>query len=242
MAWVFVVVIQTVWRILYGMSSLVRLLHGLLALLQRMGWAYLLALAVAVLALYGFAELTEEVLEGEFQSLNEGVLLALHAARQAWLDRLALALSRLGGASGTTFVSGAAILFWIARRRFLDAAGLLVVIGGGALLIPLLKNWFQMPRPDLFVSLAPESTFSFPSGHATISVCLYGYLAAITVMESPRKIWRWCAALLFAGVALGIIWSRLYLGVHWLTDVMAGTLVALFWVSVSLALKRTFQA
>lgn len=212
------------------------------ALVVRLGWAYVLALTTAILALYGFARLADGVLEGEFQALNEGVLVAIHSGKSAWLDTLALELSRLGGVSGTVIVTAMAVVFLMVRRRSLDAAGLLVVVFGGALLIPLLKNWFRQPRPDLFVSLAPETSFSFPSGHATISVCLYAYLAALTVMQDPRKPWRWAVAGLFGMTALGVIWSRLYLGVHWLTDVVAGSLVAFFWVSVSLGLKRLYRS
>jgi membrane-associated phospholipid phosphatase len=71
-----------------------------------------------------------------------------------------------------------------------------------------------------------------------VSLCLYGDLAAFLVLDEPRKAWRWGCAAALVLVALGICWSRLYLAVHWVTDVVAGGLVAVFWIASCLWIRR----
>jgi membrane-associated phospholipid phosphatase len=205
----------------------VRLFH----LLKRLGWFYAVGLLVAATALVAFAMLTNEVLEGEVQDVNLAVLRSLHAHPNRALDIGALTLTWQGDVTGTICVSVLTWLFFVSRRRFLEAITLLLVVAGGTALMVILKHVFRQPRPDLFESLAPTTGYSYPSGHAMLSVCLYGYLAAVVVRNRPGQIWRWCAALGMGLLAAAIAWSRLYLGVHWLSDVGAGSLAALFWVA-----------
>jgi len=203
-------------------------------LLNRLGWFYALAAAIAVVALLGFAELSEEVLEGDVRAVDEAVLRSLYANASPPLDSFALMLSRLGGVVGTATVGCVAVLAFLGRRRRLDAGTLALTLLGATALVAILKHTFRQPRPDLFESLAPEQGFGFPSGHALMSVALYGYLGAVLVMDGPRRAWRWVAGSAFLGLSLGIVWSRLYLGVHWLSDVTAGSLVAVFWLACCL--------
>jgi undecaprenyl-diphosphatase len=127
--------------------------------------------------------------------------------------------------------SATAVLAWRGRRV---SAMLFVasVLGGFGLEI-LLKAIFQRPRPNLVAPLASVSTYSFPSGHATMVTVFFGGLAAVvfhvTARPAPRAVAALGAALAITSVGL----SRITLGVHWLTDVAAGILVGLFWVSIS---------
>ncbi len=119
------------------------------------------------------------------------------------------------------------------RRRILDAATLAIVLVGGGLLSTLLKIVFQQERPQLFSSIIPPpGDYSFPSGHSLIAFCLYGFFAAWLVLDSPREPWRWLVGLVSLGIAGLVAFSRLYLGVHWPTDVIGGMLIAIFWVSL----------
>lgn len=220
-----------------GPNGIVRaLLLGIVRLVQRLGWVYALGWGTALALLALFADLAEDVLEGEFTALNHAILNGIHSHASPWLDALALALSALGGIMGTVLVGGAAVALLTALRRPIDAATLIIVLAGGGTLTFVLKHLFQQPRPDLFESLAPETTYAFPSGHSLMSVCLYGYLSLLVLLEHPRKTWPAALALLL--LPLGIMASRLYLGVHWFTDVVAGGLVASLWLTICLMLRR----
>lgn len=202
-----------------------------------MGWIVILGWGGALVMLFLFAALTEEVLEGEFVVFNHAILHVLHALSAPWLDRLALGLSALGGIVGTLVVSSLVLVLLLVMRRTIDALAFLILLAGGSALTVVLKHVFRQPRPALFESLAPETSFSFPSGHSLISVCLYGYLGMLLALGRPP--WGGLAALGLWLVPMAIMWSRLYLGVHWLTDVVAGALVANFWLLVCLLLRRS---
>lgn len=212
------------------------LIEGLIRLLGRLGWVYAMGWLFALGLLTLFAKLADDVLEGEFTKLNHAVLNFLHAHANPWLDQMALSLSALGGITGTFVIAGLLVFFLLMRRRALDAATLVIVLAGGGVLTWVLKQIFRLPRPSLFESLAPETSFSFPSGHSLVSVCLYGFLSILLLSTDPRRTWPAALALLLLPV--GIMWSRLYLGVHWLSDVLAGALVAGFWLTVCLMLRR----
>lgn len=215
---------------------LMALIAGLLRLIRRLGYIYALGWGTAFALLYLFADLSDDVLEGEFTTLNHAILELLHAQATPWLDQLALSLSALGGIMGTLLIGTAAMALLAVRKRLLDAATLLIVLAGGSALTITLKQIFRQPRPAVFESLAPETTFSFPSGHSLMSVCLYGFLALLVLLEKPRLTWPLALALLL--LPAGIMGSRLYLGVHWFTDVLAGGLVACFWLTVCMMLRR----
>jgi undecaprenyl-diphosphatase len=119
------------------------------------------------------------------------------------------------------------------RRRELAAAGLLVAAWGGALLLySLTKHFVQRPRPPshLWLTNVGRSS-SFPSGHATQSLATFLALAAVGAVWLPRV--RWPARALALLLAAAIGWSRVYLGVHWTTDVLAGWLIAAVWLGVA---------
>ena len=134
--------------------------------LISLAWLYALELAIAALALVGFARLAREVAEGELHSLNVRVLQGLYDHRSPGLDALAIGLSRLGDPAGTTVVGTLGVLVFCFHRRFLDAAVSVATLLGGAVLSLVLKQVFQHPRPDLIVSIAPETGYGFPSAHA----------------------------------------------------------------------------
>ena len=109
---------------------------------------------------------------------------------------------------------------------------LTVVLLGATGVIVSIKDIFQHPRPALFPSPYPERGYSFPSGPALMSVCLYGSLAGGLLRNFSSRWWSWMGALACGLFALSIVWCRLYLGVHWPSDVTGGMLLGAMWVVV----------
>ena len=154
---------------------------------------------------------------------DEPVLQGLHRAATPALDRLAVFFTIVGN-TGPMIAAGVlttAALVYLRRRReaWLFALG----VGGSMLLTQVIKHVATRPRPALWVSLRPEHTFSFPSGHAMDT----GALAAALFFVLPRHRRLWALAPLFA---LSVGWARMYLGVHFPSDVLAGWSSAVGWV------------
>jgi len=142
---------------------------------------------------------------------------------------------------GLLVVIVAGLLF--AKHHWRWAAYLVFTTLGGSLLNVALKAYFHRTRPDLAEALRHASGFSFPSGHAMGSTVVFGALAYVGVRAFSRWQWRWRAAALALAVAmiLAIASSRIYLGVHWISDVGAGMAAGLVWVTTSTVAYETFR-
>lgn len=173
-----------------------------------------------------FVAIADEVLDGETLAFDEAILVAINGTSSAFWDSFFSAITHLGGVAGVIIISGiiTAVLFF--RKKYRDIALLAVSVGGAALLNVVLKLIFERPRPDLWEQLVIETSFSFPSGHAMISSALA--FSVIVIAWNTR--FRWYAVWLGALFTLAIGFSRLYLGVHYPTDVLAGWLVSGAWV------------
>ena len=203
-------------------SSLAAALRGNLGRLA-------LLFAGVLLPLWLFAELADEVHELEELVFDDALLLWLNGLAGPRLDAFFVFLSRIGYAWGVVPFDIALSLALLAWKRWREAAFAIVALAGSALLNLSAKQFFQRDRPSLWESIAPESTFSFPSGHAMGSMTL----AAVLVLLCWHTRWRWpilAAALAFTGL-VGL--SRLYLGVHYPSDVLAGWAAGLAWVAGS---------
>lgn len=209
--------------------------------MQRLGWYYSLAFATAVCMLWAFAALVEEVLERDTAAFDQAVLLWLREHSSAWADGLALGFAVIGSPAGITLLTalGAAALF--RKGRAIDAVTLGLALGGAGLLTYSLKRVFNMPRPALWSQIVTEQTASFPSGHALLSWSLLGFIGVWLVLESPRQPWRWAVAAVCFVAAAMIGLSRAYLGVHWPSDILAGSIVATFWLAVCFAGRQWFS-
>ncbi|MBI1760254.1 MAG: phosphatase PAP2 family protein [Acidobacteria bacterium] len=146
----------------------------------------------------------------------------VHSRAQPWLDAWMSALTR-GGEPRTlllfALLCGAFLL--IRQRRKRDPALLLLAFSLSYLINPQLKLFFQRARPQLWDTLIVRpGDYSFPSGHATSSMAVYGMVALLLAQAWPR--WRWYFWLSAALLISLIGFSRVYLGVHWLTDVLGG--------------------
>lgn len=193
--------------------------------LRRYGLRLVLLFIGLLLPLWGFAELVDEVREGEPFVFDEPVLLFAHQMATAGFDRVFLLFSALGYQRGVVPFDIAFVLALALRRRAREGLFAGLALGGSALLNIATKHLFARERPALWDSIAPETTFSFPSGHAMGSMTL----AWVCLLLAWRTPWRWPVT---AGVALfttlvGL--SRVYLGVHYPSDILAGWTAASVW-------------
>jgi len=147
-----------------------------------------------------------------------------------------IGISFLGG-DGLTIAAIVALVVFVSFRWRRATLWLVVTILGALVLDLTLKYAFHRARPTPFFVALPR-TYSFPSGHALFSFCFYGVLAGLLVGRTRSRLARvliWLSAAILV-VAIGV--SRIYLGVHYPSDVIAGYLAATLWVSTLLALDR----
>ena len=212
----------------------------------RAEFAVLMALLVVAGGLLAFAELAEEMSEGENHQFDRAVLLALRqpddSARPIgpeWLVNAMVDLTSLGSTSVltlfTVFVAG----YLFVSRKIISAVMVPVSVGGAAIAMNALKNVFARTRPDVVPHLVEVTSASFPSGHAMVATAAYLTLGVIMAEASPRRvgIYVMTAAMAFA---LLIGFSRVYLGVHWPTDVLAGWCAGAAWAMACWLLTYRF--
>lgn len=195
---------------------------------SRRGWLGIWTVTGALLLLFLF--LAQNVRLEQGLSWDSTMMVALGRLRTPWLDPLVTGLTWLGGALGAILVTlgTVALLTWSGERA--AAAALTGSVIGGVLLNLFLKDYFARPRPDIITPLVTETSFSFPSGHAMTAVALYGYLAVL-LWRRNRGGWALIPFLLTLAIAL----SRVYLGVHFPSDVLGALAVGWLWVGVVLA-------
>jgi membrane-associated phospholipid phosphatase len=163
---------------------------------------------------------------------DRSVTLALRDLQTPALTRIFRAVTNLGDYRflvPATLVASGALVF--AGRRVSALLFLGSVVGGFAL-ESILKIAIHRSRPDLWPALVAERTFSFPSGHATMCSLFFGGVAAVVLHVTRRQAIRVAAIVAAVTLIVAVDFSRLYLGAHWLTDVVAGTLLGLFWVVI----------
>ncbi|ACC84485.1 phosphatase PAP2 family protein [Nostoc punctiforme] len=205
-------------------------LTGLIATIGIFG------LASCLLILFVLAKIAEEVLEREAFRFDTTFLLWLHQFANPSLDNFMLFITNLGNPSTVVIVvSVNLILLWWQHYRE-EAKFFVLACLGGFILNTGLKLFFSKPRPELWHRLIYEKSFSFPSGHALGSMVLYGFIAHELATHYPRfaKFIYSLTVILIA--AIGI--SRLYLGVHWPTDIIAGYGVGFLWLMICITMLK----
>ena len=200
-------------------------------------------LAVAALAMWGFATIAQEVWEKETYAFDTSILLYLRSLHDPLRDRVMLAFTFFGEPNLLLALSvSLGIILWVRKHR--SEATTIAVTGAGALgLNILLKQLFARARPQLWERTVDVRFYSFPSGHAMISMVIYGLLGYLLGSRFPKQRW-WIYSLTVILVAI-IGLSRLYLGVHWPTDIIAGYTAGLVWLIAciySLEVWKQFRA
>src|SRR5207302_2043349 len=153
--------------------------------------------------------------------------------RTAFDTSFFIVMSDIGSPVGMMSIAGLAMIALAIRKKWRWLLYLAVTAGGGALLNMELKRFFARARPDVAEMLLRANGYSFPSGHAMGSTVVLGALSYLAIRASAR--WRWKAAALALAITLiiSIAASRVYLGVHWISDVGAGITAGVTWVMVT---------
>lgn len=198
--------------------------------------AWVIWLGVCLLLLFGLANLAEEVLEQEAFAFDEAILLWINGFANPTLDRVMLTATRLGDPEVVVPLTcvGVVWLWW--RWRWRIAAIFAITCIGGAVLSTGFKLLFEKARPALWPQLITETSYSFPSGHALGAMVLYGFSAYLLAQwfQPQKRLIYGVAALLIGSIGF----SRIYLGVHWPTDVVAGYSIGFLWLSLCVGLLQ----
>ena len=209
---------------------------------QFVSLSLLLGLAAAIGALIFFGWLADEVLEGETRHFDEVTRAAVHQFASPVLTTIMRGLSFVGSTLALTIASIAVVVCLAMRKLGREAKLFALTMLGGALLNTILKLAFKRTRPIPFFNLSTPETYSFPSGHSLMSACFFGALAALLTARIKSRRLRIIIWIVATAMFLLIGLSRIYLGVHYTTDVIAGFAAALIWVLmirfVELELKR----
>ena len=205
----------------------------------------LLVLALAIAGVWAFAELADEVVEGATRNLDRDLLLLLRTPGDPddpvgpdWVEEIMRDFTAMGGIAVLTIATLAVAGFFLLQRKFSSTLYLLVAVGGGLLISSVTKEAFDRPRPDLVPYGSIVHTASFPSGHSMLAAVVYltlGVLVARTLPQRRLKIYVLSLAT-FVAILVGL--SRVYLGVHWPTDVLAGWLAGVAWACLCMLVAR----
>lgn len=218
------------------------------ALGRRADFALLAALAVLAAGAFGFAEVADVVTEGEARAVDRRILLAFRSAGDLGdpigseaVEEAVRDLTALGGVLLTTLTT-----LLVAGYHFLDGRRrtslfVLATVASGVGVVFALKLGFDRPRPDLVPHAMEALSPSFPSGHAATSAVVYLTLGALGAGALPRRRLKVYAVAVAAAVTLGVGLSRVYLGVHWPTDVLAGWTLGAAWALATWLLARDLR-
>lgn len=210
--------------------------HRVPSFLARVEARTLIVLLLIAAALWGFWAIADEVTEGGTRAWDQSLLLALREpgdaddpvgggnAEEAMRD-----LTALGGATWLVFLSAATAGALALMRQGRSALLLVAAVAGGQLLSHTTKGFFARPRPDLVSHEAYVHTASFPSGHSMMAAVTYLTLAVMLARATPSRRLKAYYVVLAALLTVAVGVSRVYLGVHWPSDVLAGWMIGAAW-------------
>lgn len=211
-------------------------------LIGALGIFLIAGFAIAAAGTLGFAELAEHVRSGSTTDFDDSVLRWLGAHHSKLLDATMLEVTALGTGMVVLAIAGIAGLFLVLTRHRYSALLLLASTAGGLILNGILKAGFDRPRPQIFAWGTNAVSSSFPSGHAMSAAIVYGTVAYLAA-RLQRRGWARVLTMLIALVLIVLIAvSRMYLGVHYPTDVLAGLIIGLSWAGFCMAGLESFQA
>lgn len=205
----------------------------------------LILLGIIVVAVWTLAELTDEVVEGSTRNLDRNILLLLRTPSDLsdpigpwWLEEMGRDITALGGVAVLTLTTLIVSMFFLLLRRWASVLYILVTVGGGILISSIAKDYFDRPRPDLVPHDAIVHTASFPSGHSMMAAIVYLSLGVLIARVQPRFVLKLYAMSVAILLTLFVGVSRIYMGVHWPTDVAAGWLAGGAWAMICLIVAR----
>lgn len=196
-------------------------------------------LLLAGVALWIFAKISDEVLEKESYTFDTRILLAVRRLHTTLLDQAMMGITFIGDPS-VLFVICVCMGVWLYRHHRRSQATTLLISAVGAIALNVwLKYVFARTRPNLWEHIVDVGRYSFPSGHAMVSLVIYGligYILATRFPQQQKSIFIFTLLLIFA-----IGFSRLYLGVHWPTDVLGGYAAGLVWLITCILSLRVWR-
>ena len=197
--------------------------------------------AIALIGTLGFAELAEHVTAGATQAFDERVLVWLGSHRNPLTDTAMLEFTALGTATVVLMIAGVASLFLVLTRHKYSALLLGVATVGGLALNLVLKIGFHRPRPEVVVWGTQAFSSSFPSGHAMSAAIVYSTVAYLGARLQKHLLSKLLTMFGAVFLVLMICLSRLYLGVHYPSDVAAGVAIGLAWAGFCMATLEGIQ-
>ncbi|MCE0763023.1 phosphatase PAP2 family protein [Pseudonocardia kujensis] len=220
------------WALVAALSVCGRLPHG-----RRLSAATSIGTGVAAVVFALQATVVDAVADPDgISAADVPVLDWFVGHRSPGATALALTISAVGGTAAMAVLAAVATLvLWFRRRRW-EAVVVVLASAGAGVLVETLKNVYDRPRPPEATRLAVETNYSLPSGHALGSTVVLGVLCAVAVVVLRGVAVRTAAVVLAVAAVAVIGLSRLYLGVHWLTDVLDGWLVGATWLALCVTL------
>jgi undecaprenyl-diphosphatase len=186
-------------------------------------------LAGAALAILAFVRITRELIEGDVSALDRAILLAVARTRTPWLTITAIDVTALGSITLVVLFSVFTLVVLLALRDRLGALQLLAASAGAGILTLVSKNIIERVRPEEAPQLIVVSGFSYPSGHSVSTSALYLTIAIIAGRYIPHPGARAAIFLAVSAVLIMVGASRVYLGVHYATDVVSGISLGAAW-------------
>lgn len=216
--------------------------------LRRGDFVLLTVVGLLAAGMWAFIELAEEVFEGGTESFDRRILLAMRTSGDVddplgprWLEEMGRDFTALGGVGVLTAVSLTVVAYLLLQQRAKTVLFVFASVGGGILISHLLKDFFDRPRPDLVPHGSIVYTASFPSGHSMLSAVTYLSLAALLARTHKRRVEKVYFILVAVVLTAVVGVSRVYLGVHWPTDVLAGWTAGSFWALLVWTVARWLQ-
>jgi undecaprenyl-diphosphatase len=210
-------------------------------LVAAFGIFLVVGLLVAGIGVVGFVALASHVQSGKTQALDDAVIRWMGAHHTRALDAAMIELTALGTGTVVIMIVAVAALFLVLTSHKYSAILLLASTAGGLVLNGMLKIGFNRPRPSIFLPEVHTVSSSFPSGHAMSAAIVYSTVAYLAARLHKRRWARWLVmTAAFVVIALISI-SRLYLGVHYPSDVVAGVAIGLAWAGFCMATLEAIQ-
>jgi undecaprenyl-diphosphatase len=216
--------------------------------LGRYETSVLVAIVVVVGALWGFVEIADQVRDGETLRFDDWALRTLREPNDLskplgpkWLPNVGRDLTALGGVTFLSLLTLTVVGYFWLRKMYAVGMLVLAITVGASLLNVGLKEYYERPRPELVPHLADVYTASFPSGHAMLSTVVFLTLATLLGRFTPEYRLRayYLGIALTLSLLVGI--SRVYMGVHYPTDVLAGWVAGLVWGLICWLVTKELQ-
>lgn len=214
--------------------------------LARREIAPLAAMLSIALLLLIFTEVADDVSEGDTRAFDQRVLLALRTGDPAdpigpvWFEQSVADITALGGFAVLALLTLLACGYLLVLKKWGGALLLLIATLGGTAISEGLKLGFNRPRPDLVAHVVETTSMSFPSGHAMLSAATYLTLGALLARAQEKRRLRGyiLGSAILVTLLIGV--SRVYLGVHWPTDVLAGWCLGAAWAMLCWSIAQWF--